>query len=423
MKKQYSFIRGLKEFPKHITIHTFSQGLVTGIAGWGFALMLYAYGNACGWDNQTVTSWIFTCWGLGCCVGIYLACKYQMPITGAWSISGAAIAVSGCMSGLTLPQLCTGYLLSGFLVLLLGLSGAVSKVMKVLPMPIVMGMTAGCLFKFGTNIVDYVYNYSIDIHTGNNFILLAIVLITIIVYILFSRFKIAWLPPVLVSLFVVAIGVLAFGLYDGNQLSNLHWTGPQFVGYSFKDLGNVFVSITLPLTLLVIGAENTQAIGIISGLGYEAPVKSMTVVSGLGGMAASLFGGHNANIAGPMTALCASEESGPLEDRYASTVISMLFTSLVAIFASIVVPFLNSMPVTLIYTIAGLSLMGVILGCLQSAFSAEKFQLSALFAFVIALSQQSFLGIGSAFWALLIGFVVAAIVESKDLKDMMAHGS
>ena len=173
------------------------------------------------------------------------------------------------------------------------------------------------------------------------------------------------------------------------------------------------------MTILVIGAENTQAIGVVGSLGYDVPIKAMTVVSGIGGMLASLTGGHNANIAGPMTAMNASENSGPREDRYAAVVVSMCFTILVAIFASIVVPFLNSLPVNLIYTIAGLSLMGVILSCLQDAFSAGKFQLSAIFAFVIALSQVSFFGIGSSFWALIIGFIIAAVVETDDLKSSL----
>ena len=114
--------------------------------------------------------------------------------------------------------------------------------------------------------------------------------------------------------------------------------------------------------------------------------------------------------------MTASPESGPKEDRYAAAVICMIFTSFVAIFASIVVPFLDTIPINLIYIIGGLSLIGVILSSLQSAFQAGRFQLSAVIAFIVALSQLSFLGIGSAFWALLIGVIIAVVVEPQDLK-------
>lgn len=416
-----SFWRGFKELPKHITIKSFSQGLVTGIAGWGFALMLYTYGNTCGWDAKTVASWIFACWGLGCLVGIFLACRYQMPISGAWSISGAAIAVSGALAGLSLPQLCAGYLVSGILVLIMGLTGLINRFMKIMPMPIVMGMTAGCLFKFGTNIVMYISEYGTKVGEAGYGALLGIALVTVLVFVVFSRLKIAAIPPVLAALFVVILGVVAFGLYDTSALHGLKYTGPQFPGYSFSEFGKTFVSVTIPLTLLVIGAENTQAIGVLGGLGYKVPIKAMTVASGIGGMLASLMGGHNANIAGPMTAMCAAPESGPLEDRYAATVVAMTITIFSAIFASILVPFLNTLPVNLVYLVAGLALVRVILNSLQDAFSAGKFQLSAVFAFIVALAQQSFFGIGSSFWSLLVGFLVAAVVETDDLKDMMKN--
>lgn len=420
MSEKHSILDGIREFPKHVHIKSVTQGIVTGIAGWCFALLLYAYGNDCGWSRETVISWIFTCWGLGCLNGLILSLKYKTPIPGAWSISGAAIAVSGVAAGLTLPQLCAGYLFSGILVLILGVSGVIDRIMKFIPMPIIMGMTAGCLFKFGTNIVQYIFNWSSDLSVPENAQLLVIALLVIAVWVLFTRLKIPAIPPVLAALIVVVVGVLVCGMYDTSALEGLKWTGPQFVGYSFESFGKVFVSITIPLTLLVIGAENTQAVGVLTGQGYDVPVKAMTVMSGIGGMVASLFGGHNANIAGPMTAMTASPESGPKEDRYAAAVISMLITSLVAIFASIVVPFLDSMPINLIYIIGGLSLISVIRSSLQDAFRSEKFQLSAVIAFIVAASQYSFLGIGSAFWSLLIGVIIAVVVESKDFKQKLA---
>lgn len=416
MDNQHRIIDGIKDFPKHVHIKSVTQGIVTGVAGWCFALLLYAYGNDCGWPRETVVSWIFACWGLGCLNGLILSLKYKTPIPGAWSISGAAIAVSGVTAGLSLPQLCTGYLLSGIIVFLLGISGIVSRVMKFIPMPIVMGMTAGCLFKFGTNIVQYLFNWSSDLSQTSNVQMLVIGLLAIAAWVVFTRLKIPAIPPVLAALVIVVVGVLVCGLYDTSALAGLKWSGPKFVGYSFKGFGNVFISITIPLTLLVIGAENTQAVGVLQGQGYEPPVKAMTVISGIGGVIASLFGGHNANIAGPMTAMTASPESGSKEDRYAAAVICMIFTSFVAIFASIVVPFLDTMPINLIYIIGGLSLIGVILSSLQDAFKAGRFQLSAVIAFIIALSQLSFLGIGSAFWSLLIGVIIAVVVEPQDLK-------
>ncbi|QSX05705.1 benzoate/H(+) symporter BenE family transporter [Sedimentibacter sp. zth1] len=422
MKEKESILNGLRDLPKHLNSKTISSGIISGIFGWCTALILYANGNACGWSAQETVSWIFACWVFGPILGIIISLKYKKPIPGAWSISGAAIVVSGAAAGYSLQQMCAGFLIAGILVFILGIIGLINKVMKYLPMPIVMGMTAGCLFKFVTNIVNYFYTWSTDISNPNNTKYFIIAILAVVTWLVFSKLKakIKVIPPILAALVVVIICVFTFGLYDPSALAGLTFYGPKFIGFSFENILGVIVSVSLPLTFLVIGAENAQAIGVLKSQGYVPPVKAMTVWSGIGGMVTSLFGGHNANIAGPMTAIVASDESGKnKDDRYASAVVCGLFCSIIGVFSSILVPFLNTMPIKLIYLIAGLAMIGVILSSLQSAFKVGKFQMSAFFAFFVALAQKSFLGIGSAFWALLIGVVVAGILETKDFKDVI----
>ena len=95
---------------------------------------------------------------------------------------------------------------------------------------------------------------------------------------------------------------------------------------------DAFLAIAVPLAVLVIGAENAQAIGVLYAEGYRPPINAMTVISGLGGIAAGFIGGHNANIAGPMTAICSSDQAGEdREGRYAATVLNgILFAALAA---------------------------------------------------------------------------------------------
>jgi len=422
MESKNNIFDGIRDLPKYLNSTTISSGVIAGIFGWATALILYANGNTCGWTTEQTISWIFACWVFGPVLGIILSLTYKLPIPGAWSISGAAIVVSGAAAGYTLPQLCAGFLIAGILVFVLGVTGLISKTMKLLPMPIVMGMTAGCLFKFVTNDVDYIYSWVKD-PSGNNMKYLVISLIAIAVYLITMRYKaqIKIIPPILAALLVVIAGVFTCRLYDMTALDDLKFYGPKFIGYDFSNIGSVIVSVSLPLTFLVIGAENAQATGVLQSQGYTPPVKAMTILSGIGGMVTSLFGGHNANIAGPMTAITASKESGEnLEGRYAAAVVCALFCSIIGIFASIVVPLLNTMPINLIYLVGGLAMIGVILGAIQDAFKGQKFQVSAFFAFFIALSQKSFFGIGSAFWALLIGVVVAVILETEDFKQMLS---
>ena len=179
MKSKNGILAGLKSLPKYLNSTTISSGIIAGIFGWATALILYANGTSCGWSTEETISWIFACWVFGPVIGLFLSLKYHLPIPGAWSISGAAIVVSGAAAGYTLPQMCVGFLLSGILVLLLGVTGLISKVMRFLPMPIVMGMTAGCLFKFVTNDVGYLYDWVTDL-SGDNGKYLAIGLLAVI---------------------------------------------------------------------------------------------------------------------------------------------------------------------------------------------------------------------------------------------------
>ena len=203
-KQNFSVIYGIKELPHHLNSATVSTGIIAGIFGWAVSLVLYADGNAAGWSSVETISWIFSCWVVGATVGFFLSLKYRMPIPGAWSIPGAALIVSGSLAGYTPQQLCVGFLLSGILVAILGFLGLINKVMRYLPMPVIMGMIAGSLFKFATNPVVYMYNW-VSNPTVENMELFFLTAIAIFVFIIASKFKVKLraFPPILMSLVVI----------------------------------------------------------------------------------------------------------------------------------------------------------------------------------------------------------------------------
>jgi benzoate membrane transport protein len=81
------------------------------------------------------------------------------------------------------------------------------------------------------------------------------------------------------------------------------------------------------------------------------------------------------------------------------------------VFAWKIVPFIQSLPQAFVSLLAGFSLIGVLLSSLQMGFYDTKNRLSALFAFLIALSHVSFLQISAPVWGLIIGAVIARTVE------------
>lgn len=209
----------------------------------------------------------------------------------------------------------------------------------------------------------------------------------ILVYLLSSRF-LKKVPPILMAFVVAVILSLVMGQFQVKDMES-GFMLPQLVTPSFNI--DAIISIGIPLALLVIGAENAQATGVLMTQGYKPPVNQMTTFSGIGGIITAFFGGHNANIAGPMTAICSSKEAGETQGRYAAVVVCGVLFATFGLFSGVVIPYVTVMPSVLIGTVAGLAMIGVHLSSLQEAFSSKHFQIGSFFALLIAMAVVNFL--------------------------------
>jgi benzoate membrane transport protein len=183
------------------------------------------------------------------------------------------------------------------------------KVMKWIPLPIVMGMIVGVMIRFATEMIKSVTISPLLAGSA------------IIVFLLSSRF-LKKVPPVLSALIVsVLLAVVTHAFHIKNVQEALvlpHVVMPEFSL-------NAIVSIGIPLALLIICTENAQASGVLMAQGYKPPNSAMAVFGSLVGLVGSLFGAHAINIAGPMTAICSSNEVGKKDGRYAASVANGFF--------------------------------------------------------------------------------------------------
>lgn len=400
------FRSGLRDLSRHVGVSPLSAGLVAAIFGCtGPALIIINGANAAGLPSEVTTSWIFGIYVFGGLISLLLALYYKMPVTGAYSIPGAVLVVGG-LANFEFSELVGAFLAAGLLVLVLGLTGLIRVVAVWLPVPIVMAMIAGALIRFGTGVVDA------GVSTPT------IVLAAVVGYLLFTRF-ITTIPGVVGALIFGVVAALATGAF-GSAGVDLAFSAPELIAPAFNI--NAILAVGLPLAVLVIGAENAQATGVLMAEGYRPPVNAMTLISGVGGMLASLFGGHNANIAGPMTAICSSEQAGEnREGRYVATVFNGVLFMLFGIFAGSAVALVSTLPATLIATVAGLAMIGVLISAFRGAFGGTSYQSGALAALVIAMSGVTIFSISSPFWALLGGVLVSLIVETKDFTASAAE--
>lgn len=89
------------------------------------------------------------------------------------------------------------------------------------------------------------------------------------------------------------------------------------------------------------------------------------------------------------------------------------FYILMGLFAATLTSLLLSFPAVFITALAGIALLGTIGHNIALAFSEFKYREAALLTFLTSASGIQFLGIGAAFWGLVLGFVVHLILSWK----------
>lgn len=394
------FRSGLKDVKKAINPGTISSTLISlAFAYTGPAILAFEAGQNAGFTQLQTLSWVSAIYIGGGLISFILALYYKMPIVGAWSIPGVAM-VGLAITGYSFNEAAGAFLIAGIIVLILGVTGWVKQIMEWIPLPIVMGMIAGVFMKYGTGIVT---NTKADLVVGG-----VCVLAFLVTPLLSQK-----IPPVLSALVLGIITALMKGQFTFVDV-NYGIAGPMLVMPKFNP--STIMSVSVPLAVLVIGAENAQAIGVLRGVGYKVPINAMTIISGLGGIATSFFGGHNANIAGPMTAFVATDEISPKEYRYGGAILNGIGMILFGLLASYALGIVAGLPSALVSLLAGLALIKILINALKDAFGTGKYKNGAFAAFVVGMSGISIMGIGSAFWALVIGVAVGVLADRSDFK-------
>ena len=394
------FRSGIRDIIKYSDLNKFGAGLTAAVFGCtGPALIILQAAEDGGLTDAQAVSWLFGIYVLGGIITLLMALYYKQPIMGAWTIPGAVL-IGIVLSDFNLQQAAGAYLISGVAVFLIGISGTFRDVVDRLPQPIIMGMIAGVLISFTVDIVNSVSNAPYIAGIG------------FIGYLVFYRYFENF--PGIVG--AIILGTAAAFWQGATAFSNvdLQIAQPELIVPTFSL--ESMISIALPLTILVIGAENMQAIGVLQAEEYEPPINSMLILSGIGGILTSFMGGHNANIAGPMTAITSSDESGfPKDGRYVSSVIGGILFGAFGLIAAAATSIVNAVPSSLISLLAGVAMISVLISSFeQSWVKSSKYRYGTFFALIIGISGVSFFGIGAPFWSLVGGTLISLFVEPDD---------
>jgi benzoate membrane transport protein len=169
------------------------------------------------------------------------------------------------------------------------------------------------------------------------------------------------------------------------------------------------VGLGLPLYLVTMASQNLPGAAVLKASGYEPPLTSSLLVTGLASLVIAPLGSHTINLAAITAAICTGPDAHPDPTKRWWTGIAymIVYTALAAAGASLVALF-AAFPTALIKTIAGLGLLGALSGALGAALGDERHRFAAVVTFAVTASGIAVTGIGSAFWGLISGLLVLA---------------
>ena len=159
---------------------------------------------------------------------------------------------------------------------------------------------------------------------------------------------------------------------------------------------------------------NVQGLGFVLAQGYRVPVKPVTLLVGIGSVVNALLGGYPAIVGRTAVAILAAPDAGPLSGRYTGSIVAAALTVALALAAGPLTSLLALLPRAYIVTLAGLAIFSSLQEACEKAFGG-KLKFGSLVALAVAATPFAFMGINSAFWALIAGFVASLLVERNDL--------
>lgn len=344
------------------------------------------------------SSWVFIVWTSGALLTIGLSLLYRLPVPITWTIPG--LIYLGTLSGqFSLPEIMGANLMAGVLFLILAVLGFGERIMKWLPLPIVMGMFAGSIFIYVTRTVSTIVD---DLPVAG---------VTVAGYLIGRAINHRKIPPVGLA---VVFGVAAIILNSRLPHFDLPWSLPAVGVPNMEFTFSAFVAVSLPLVVLALGLGNVQGLGFLMAQGYKVPLNVVTIATGVGSIVNALLGGHPATVARTGAALMAGPEAGPAHTRYWGAVTSAVLTLFMALSAGAMAALVGILPRGFITVLAGVAILASFQDALEKGFGGQM-RFGSLIAFAVAATPFSIFGITSAFWAILTGLLGSLLVERAEL--------
>lgn len=326
---------------------------------------------------------------------IWMANRHRIPVLLAWSTPGAALLAStGVVHG-GWPAAVGAFLVAGVLIMLTGLWPRLGALIASIPTPIAQAMLAGIVLELCLTPIRGFVSHPWEVGP------------ILLVWLVFRRLAPKWSAPAafLAALAVIAVVAAGDGGVHGSLLPHLQGTMPRFTSAAL-------LSLAFPLYIVTMAGQNVPGTAVLAAYGYQVPWSETMATTGTGTLIGALAGGHAINLAAISAALVAAPSADPDPDTRWTAALSAGGMFLVfALLSGALTTLISVTSPEVFGSVAGLALLGTLASSLAAALAGERDREAAAITFVVAASANTFLGIGSAFWALFAGLAVRAVTH------------
>jgi benzoate membrane transport protein len=366
----------------------------------GPVAIILSVGARGGLTESDLASWVFAVFFVNGLITIAYSLLYRQPLAFFWTIPGTVL-VGPALTHLSFPEVIGAFLVTGLLMVVLGLTGLVRRVMDAIPMPIVMAMVAGVFLRFGIELV----------HAFRDGFWIALSM-AIPFFALMTMPRLARVaPPLIVALIVGGITVWLLGAFKPPAGTLFEFAKPNLHVPQFS--WQAMVELVVPLAVTVLAVQNAQGIAILTASGHKPPVNAITFICGVGSLITACFGAVSTCLTGPANAILASSGERPRQYTAGITV------GILALGFGLTAPFFTRLllatPPAFIATLTGLAMLRVLQSSFQISFK-DRFSFGALICFVVTVADVPIFRIGAPFWGLVFGILASHLLERADFR-------
>ncbi len=378
-------------------IQLVAAGVLTAVVAFAtaFAIVLAGLGAA-GASQAEAASGLFALSVVTGLLSIAFSFRLRIPVMLAWSTPGAVLLIHTGVPNGGFPVAVGAFIGAGVLTVIAGVWRPFGRAVASIPMSLANALLAGILVDICLAPVRAVGEFP------------ALALPIIVAWALALRFARFYAVPIAVVVTAIMVGIST----PLPSATTVGLPSPVFVMPVFTV--DAMIGLALPLFIVSMASQAIPGLAVLRANGYRPAVGPLFTAAGLAGIATAVVGAHSYALAAITAALAAGPEAHPDPSRrWIATIVAGCAYIVLGLGAAYAAAFVAETPPLLIQAVAGLALLGSFGSSLSAALASEDDRLPAVITFITTASGLSFFGVGAAFWGLVAGGALMAILKFR----------